>query len=196
MTSSEVERLGIELAMPLLEQWAGGRKELIIDTRRMEQREHRQRTIGDYILPACDSFTSCWEVKAEQEFTGNLFIETWSNRTTATGDDGTPMWRKGWIETLETDYMLFVFLNVRGAFKVPFIYLQRWFLHKGNFVNYREVEVKKSREQEQRNKTWGCPVPIADMLKPVCIECFAETDGRWQQVPLTFFDRRPRLVRA
>jgi hypothetical protein len=111
-----------------------------------------QKTLGD----ACAMMggkTTWFELKAEETWTGNLFLETWSNRPVS----------PGWMFTSRADYLLYYFRTEPIArlyfFHMPT--LQKWAFGEGDrsgaIYAYREVRQRKSK---QRNDTTGRCVPI------------------------------------
>lgn len=88
------------------------------------------------------------ECKSEYKETGNLFIESWSNRTAG---------RPGWLFNLtECDILLYHFLEPDGAlYTVKFSRLREF-----DFSRYREVPQSRYL---QANDTWGYLVPVNDL---------------------------------
>ena len=62
------------------------------------------------------------EIKAEERFTGNLFLETWSNKVFAY-----EYRRPGWMVTLGCDILLCYFLDKKRLYSIPFGRLWSWF---------------------------------------------------------------------
>jgi len=88
------------------------------------------------------------EVKAEAKSTGNLFIETWSNKTEG---------RRGWLYNLdECSCLIYHFLDSK-AYVIQFERLRNFDLSR--------YEEKPQHRYEQRNDTWGVLVPIADLKR-------------------------------
>lgn len=88
------------------------------------------------------------EFKAEEKWTGNLFLESWSNR---------PI-KKGWMYTNPADYLFYHFLDKDICYGFLFSKLKEYYLD--NVYRYRHVPQGKT---EQRNNTWGLLVPIEDL---------------------------------
>jgi hypothetical protein len=88
------------------------------------------------------------EVKTELEHTGNLFFETWSNKSTG---------RLGWAYTSTADEFFYLFWEAGIGYRIPEFQRVMWLFdyHRRDF---REVEQGK---HIQENDTWGCLVPIA-----------------------------------
>jgi len=86
------------------------------------------------------------EMKIEEFFTGNLFIEVWSNRKLAT---------PGWFEKLQGDWLWYYFLNNDELYTVPVAALRRWAEN-----NLRGYPLRQQTKREQLNDSWGYCVPI------------------------------------
>lgn len=174
MTQQQVEALGAEWAASLLTRWLA-KGAVLTDTRTCANREFMQRLVGDFIATLSDGVTRTVEVKTERRHTGNLFIETWSNRTVET-----EMRRDGWVFTLHADWLVYVFLDCEIAYLMPLLKLKEWCLIEGNAYLYPEKTVHLSLDGKQRNTTIGHPVPIAAMRAPVGIHAYHRTDsGLW-----------------
>lgn len=114
---------------------------------------------GDFAVHLRDGRSLVVELKTERENkTGNLFLETWSNR--AFGRQ-----RGGWMRDGVFDRLVYTFLASREVYVIDFPKLWGWFWEgpgggQGNGYRYREVA---QRVNDQRNLTCGVPVPIADL---------------------------------
>lgn len=95
MNADSTERDGDELVEPLLRSWVktGGE---FLDTREARQRAAWQRFFGDYLFREQKGKLVSVEVKTERVYTGNLFVETWSNASPIER-------REGWLTTLKAD---------------------------------------------------------------------------------------------
>lgn len=111
-----------------------------------------------------------FEVKGEGRFTGNLFLETWSNFAPGS-------WaRPGWVVTSECDWLFYYFADEERLFIIEFKPLQEWFFGVVHDNGYREVSQGK---YTQRNKTCGRLVPIKDISENVGLHELVYRDGRW-----------------
>ena len=112
-----------------------------------------QRLIGDGAFESNGELVSV-EFKVESRFTGNLFLETWSNRS---------RFKLGWLYTCQSDLLAFYFRDAADLYAMRTHALKAWVFgtdeerHRGNRHQLKEV---KQRKTEQRNDTWGllCPV--------------------------------------
>lgn len=117
----------------------------------------QQKTIGDFLI-ASQAGSYSLELKVERKFTGNLFIESWSNR-----EWGNP----GWLFTSKANRIAFYFLDQDILITVDLHSLRSWLLNKANpaIDKFTEVAIKA----DQRNDTRGYVIPIqacrdADLL--------------------------------
>jgi hypothetical protein len=105
-----------------------------------------QKTVGDVLVNSDHETVVCIEVKAEEEHTGNLFLERWSNRSRKT---------PGWLVTLDTDYLWSHFLDKDIVYEIPFLKLRQYMnQHKSEF------KLAKQKKYIQKNDTWGYLVSI------------------------------------
>lgn len=102
------------------------------------------------------------DFKIEKRYTGNLFLELWSNRN--------PFRPKvGWAVDSMCDYVVYCFLDVRKVFV----------LHKESMLKFLESNWKRYTEVTQRayaqvNVTTGVIVPVEDLAS--CIVFYRETE--------------------
>jgi hypothetical protein len=101
------------------------------------------------------------EVKAEAKFTGNLYLETWSNLDF---DRRKP----GWMFSCRADCLWTLFFDTLTLHKVNFRNLWEWSFSKGRIYDFPELPQRKA---EQLNKTFGRCVPIRVLEQ----ECGLET---------------------
>jgi len=129
-----------------------------------------QKTVGDAVMN--DRNMNVWgvEFKIEQAFTGNLFLETWSNLSRRT---------PGWMVNLNTDIVLYYFLDTGVMYSMGFRKLADWAFGKSD--NYRngervancspgriyEFPERKQRRRNQPNDTWGRLVPVVVLEREI-----------------------------
>jgi len=181
-----VETQGRLILEPFLLQKADGRL-VMFDKGPMARA--LQETVGDGVFSEAGRQ---WfvELKVEQRFTGNLFLETWSNRNLKSRDNHASLGSNpGWLLKLKADLLLYYFLDNDHLYAIDLFKLKRWAFalpgkngNDGRIWDYREVEQGAS---VQRNDTRGRIVPIADLavepgfrlLHPRDI-AFSSVDGR------------------
>lgn len=152
-----IERLGREMTHKwLLDRFVPG---TLLDTNDARQAKKWQQFIGDYIgVPRLTAAKGSkfevvgLELKTECEWTGNLFIETWAHQE-ATREE------RGWLYTLNCDYIVFAFLDVRCAVSVDFGKLRKWLLDDDCIWDCREVVVRRGHR-----KTVGRLVDIQPLI--------------------------------
>jgi hypothetical protein len=113
--------------------------------------EFLQRTLGDFTITQNTQKRSV-ELKAEQRFTGNLFLEVWSNRPART---------LGWLYTSRSDLLAYYFCDRRDLYVFSLPALQDWCFgvgeKDGNIYRYPE---KHQSKYNQLNFSFGRVTPI------------------------------------
>ena len=144
--------------------------------------EHQKR--GDILIHASDgrwgNEPATLEVKAERRFTGNLFLEQWS-------DYGR---REGWLHTSKADFICFIFLEPNPlAYLFRMERLRQWY--EQNKHSLTSVCLRTAYQEKQRNDTRGSLAPIrrlrADFIeqgwKGTTIELVAGHAIAWKNQP-------------
>ena len=108
------------------------------------------------------------EIKVERHWTGNLFLETWSNLNLADRDShyergSTP----GWLVTSRADLLLTYFLDNDDLVTVPFLRLKRWAFSSGPQGGVYAWPEKPQGRYGQLNDTWGRCVPVEHLVREV-----------------------------
>lgn len=163
----------LALVEPFLEQ--RGNRWVTTDKGRLG--EFLQRTVGDLILN--DQRGRVWsvEMKAEAKFTGNLFLEIWSNFNFSNLESYRGFGpRPGWLLTMNADLLFYHFLDCDKLFIMSLPALQRWAFCSpsknwtqpdgsgeqrqlsGRVYDFRQI---KQSAHQQKNVTVGALVPIA-----------------------------------
>lgn len=139
--ASEIEQLAEADLLPYMERtWP--------DCTYYPTRHHRiiQKVCGDWLVKRRGRVKYI-ELKAELNATGNLFIETWSNKARRTF---------GWFHYCQADWLWYYFVDDKHLYIFAMQELREW--ARSDLFKYREVP---QRKYEQRNDTWGHLVPIA-----------------------------------
>ena len=132
-----VERDGIRLLTPFLEDTT--KSGSLRNTMTLPDAAALQRTVGDFIARRfSDNQEIGIEVKTERSHTGNIFAETWSNYVDGTLTNSYE--KRGWLYTLQADFLFAVFLSNERAYLIPFPAFRRWCINDGNLSRYREKE--------------------------------------------------------
>ena len=123
-----------------------------------------QKYIGDMIGKSKSTGNAVSiEVKAEQDdATGNLFLESWSNRAHFT---------HGWMHTSQAEMLWYYFVGPQKLYTCELDKLKQWaFAHNKNRSGFSNVSRFPERVQSkymQSNDTWGWCVPVTVLLEEV-----------------------------
>lgn len=149
----DVERIAIEEVLPWLVGVCDGK---VYGT---DTSEFLQKVWGDFIARRQDKGKDreySIELKAEEEHTGNLILELWSNKKWFT---------PGWMYTSHARYLFYFFTDNKILYVIDFISLKQWFFgadgKRGAMYRFPEVTQKK---RSQANDTWGALVDV-EVLK-------------------------------
>ena len=120
-----IEERGFASLLPYLEQraWRG---QVILVAKGPLARTF-QKAFGDLLVATGQGNVVSVEVKAQRRWTGNLFLEVWSNknlddRASHTERGSTP----GWLITCRADVVGFHFLDLDAVYFLPLFRLQQW----------------------------------------------------------------------
>lgn len=119
-----------------------------------------QISVGDVLFNSDAETVWAIELKAEQRSSKNFFLEVWSNRT---------IFRPGWMWTLNTDLLLYHFIETDDVYCIDFRRLKKWFHgcgHRGRPPS-ATFEHATQAAYTQHNDTWGALVPIASVEEAV-----------------------------
>lgn len=146
--SNETERKGLAVMVPYMQRLST--KAQIVST---NGQLYLQKHVGDF-LAKIDGRMTAVECKTEEKFTGNLFLESWSNRSKGV---------RGWVDYCFADVYWYYFLDVNRLYTFPVQSLRDWAYGKGEAMGaiYRYQE--KPVLFDQLNDTWGRAVPISTL---------------------------------
>lgn len=127
-----------------------------------------QKSLGDLRVYSPKGNTNL-ELKIENRWTGNLFVEEYSNLEWGTA---------GWLFTCKADYICFYFLDTDLLYALPFNQLKRFMLEQpySRLKRYPSKMAKSSG----KNDTWGVIVPIAHVR---------DLQGYWESSPLRILNQ-------
>jgi hypothetical protein len=128
-----------------------------------------QETVGDAVFNCPRGHVWGAEFKIEKKWTGNVFLETWSNLSRKT---------PGWMIKQNADILLYYFLSRRVLYSIDFRRLCRWaFGDSSLWTNGKQPKhspgriydfpEKRQNKRKQRNDTWGRCVPHGILLQEV-----------------------------
>lgn len=144
----KVESESMKILMPLFEfSWSDNGRFVTIEKGNLAK--ELQQTYGD-VFTNLNGRVHAIEIKSEWHFTGNLFLETWSNYNV----------NPGWLFKLKSDWLFYHFLENNTLYIIDFNELRKW-TNNDNLIRFREVQQKK---YTQFNNTRGRIVPI-DILR-------------------------------
>jgi hypothetical protein len=144
-TACEVETEAMAILIPFIEQ----KSIRYVLTNKGNVSKELQKTCGDALINSDDGTIWAIEIKAERRNkTGNFYLETWSNRKWYT---------VGWMFNLNTDILLYFFLEDMLLYSIKFRDLRHWAFVKGRIYDFQE---KPQTKYSQLNDTWGRCVPI------------------------------------
>lgn len=110
-----------------------------------------QAKYGDVILNFHGEVKAI-EIKSERRYTGNLFLESWSNYPH----------KPGWMHTLDADYIFYHFIDRNILYIIDFPALKEW------AFDWKFLEIYPEKPQgkyTQLNDTRGYIVPISELMR-------------------------------
>jgi hypothetical protein len=165
-----VEQRGMAALLPFLETraWRGQ----VIQVAKGHLARHFQRTFGDLLIATGPGGVASIEIKVQRRWTGNLFLEVWSNKNL--DDRGSHVERgstPGWMITCRADVVGFHFLDADTVYFVPLFRLQQWAFGVGDQTGrIYDFPERRQRRYVQRNDSWGRIVPVDVLAREVGIK--------------------------
>lgn len=171
--SRKVEARSLALLGPFLNE-TGGRF-VLADKGKLAR--FLQETCGDLFLN--DRIGRLWgvELKAEGRWTGNLFLETWSNRNLERVEDHAARGSNpGWLLKTRADLLFYHFLDADRLVVLNTFALQRWAFRRASAKRSEQASripagelagrlydfpERRQNKYEQLNDTWGRLVPVS-----------------------------------
>jgi len=179
-----VEQHGLSSLLPYLESraWRGQ----VIQVCKGPLARHFQRTFGDLLIATGPGGVASVEIKVQRRWTGNLFLETWSNRNL--GDRGSHVERgstPGWMITCRADVVGFHFLDADTVLFLPLFRLQQWAFGAGEQLGrIYDFPERCQRRYVQPNDSWGRIVPVDVLAREVGAKRVSLRQGDlWDQLP-------------
>ena len=167
-SAKRIEAQGMAMLWPFLREQAHDGQ--LVVTNKGPLARHLQETIGDVILNTDAERFYTVEVKIEAKYTGNLFLELFSNRNlderSSNAERGINV---GWLFKLRAELLLYYFVETDDLYLIPLYRLQRWAFGSGDVPGkiWRYPQKRQSKYQ-QLNDTWGWIVPISDIDAAIC----------------------------
>lgn len=149
---------------PFLEEQADEGRYVVTDKGRLAP--FVQEVIGDVIMNKDGRMWSI-ELKAERRHTGNLFLETWSNRNL---DDPVSHAQRGsnpgWLLKSRADLFMYYFIEADILYVISGFALQRWAFGFGdNAGRIYSFPERKQSKYAQRNDTIGRTVEVSVLMR-------------------------------
>jgi hypothetical protein len=128
-----------------------------------------QKSFGDLLIATGPGSAASVEVKVQRRWTGNAWLETWSNknldhRGSHVERGSTP----GWLVTCRADVLAFHFLDLDTVHFLPLFRLQQWAFgtddRPGRVYDFPE---RRQRRYAQPNDSWGRIVPMEVLAREV-----------------------------
>lgn len=169
--ASLVEAKGMAVLGPFLKERSDGR--LVLLDKGPLARALQQESFGDAILRAKDGSARSVEIKCEDRHTGNLFLETWSNKNLDSRDDYSRYGpNPGWLMTSRADLLFYYFLDVDRLYVIDMLKLKRWAFGHYQGKYQRGGRISDFREEPQgkyvqANDTWGRLVPLEVLAREI-----------------------------
>lgn len=150
-----VEAEGLAILRPFLDERTNGRL-IMLDKGPLARA--LQQTTGDAIFQCPKGRAWSVEIKTEEKHTGNLFLESWSNRNLDTSDAYSMFGSNpGWLFKLRADLLMYYFLDTDKLYVMDFLRLKRWAFGEWRIARFPE---RQQGRREQLNDSWGWCVPV------------------------------------
>lgn len=153
----------MSVLLPYLSERSSG----LVITSKGRLARYLQLEVGDVLFNTPDEKLWAAEIKAEERWTGNLFLETWSNRNFSDRDSHAERGsNRGWMDHCRADLLLYYFLDADWLYTVDLFRLKQWAFgfggQDGHIYDYPE---RAQSKYGQRNETCGRLVPIEDLAR-------------------------------
>lgn len=159
-----VEARGMARLIPFLEEQSGGR---LVLTDKGRLGPMLQQIVGDVLFNSRESGKVFGvEVKVEERWTGNLFLEVWSNRNLDNRDSHARLGSNpGWMLKLQSDLLFYYFLDADRLVVLDVFALKRWaFGRDGQGGHIHEHRQAVQTKRAQMNSTVGHVVPVKTLI--------------------------------
>lgn len=150
-----VEAEGLAILRPFLDEQSNGRL-VMLDKGPLARA--LQQTTGDCVFQCPKGRAWSVEIKTEEKHTGNLFLESWSNRNLENADEqGLLGSSPGWMLKLRADLLLYYFLDTDTLYALDFFKLRQWAFKDWRITLFSE---RPQGKRVQENDAWGWCVPV------------------------------------
>lgn len=108
-----------------------------------------QKSLGDAIRIKHGQYKTV-EYKIEEKWTGNLYVEEWSNKSK---DEKLYPSTPGWLNTCNSDYIWYYFCDKRMLYTTKPSRLRK-------LIEENDFKMLKQKKHKQKNESWGYIVPV------------------------------------
>lgn len=169
--AKSIELRSLQVLLPFIEENSGGR---FVVTDKGPLAKAFQEQCGDVLFNSASGRLYGVELKAEQKHTGNLFLETWSNRNlddvAKHGERGS---NPGWMVKVRADLLFYHFLDVDALYILPLFRLKQWAFgtatEPAHIYDYPE---RPQGRYSQLNDTHGRLVPLTVLKAAGLVKVF------------------------
>jgi hypothetical protein len=177
----EIEAAGNVILLPYLRERADG---ALVLTNKGTLAKWLQESVGDVLMNVEERLFAV-ELKCEQAFTGNLFLEVWSNRNLERRESHAERGQNpGWMFKSRADLLLTYFLDVDRLYSVDLFVLKQWFFGHGDSMGaiHRPHFAPKRTRSDQLNDTFGSCVPIELLCRELPARAIKQTSVRQREI--------------
>lgn len=158
-----VEAQANAVLLPYLQEVSSGR---LVLTNKGTLAKWLQESVGDALLMR-DERLYAVELKAERKHTGNLFLETWSNRNLESRASHAERGQTpGWLMKIRADLLLYYFIDADMLYSLDVLSLKRWVFGHGDGTGMwgsGRLRERRQGQYAQMNDTWGVLAPVAQL---------------------------------
>ena len=149
-----IEKQGMNVLLPFIESKAyqGRIVPLFGNAQNKEIQQY-----GDILMGTESNKYITIDLKIESRFTGNFFIETWSNKS---------RFNQGWVYKCRSDRIFYYFLDKpEMLYSIVTEKFKEWlFASVGNKPRLFSFSEVKQSKYDQMNDTWGVIIPVEAAL--------------------------------
>ncbi len=154
-----------------------------------------QESVGDVILSTKDEqILFSVELKAEKKHTGNIFLETWSNKNLANRKSHAERGQNvGWLMKIRADLLLYYFIDVDMLYAFDVFSLKRWVFGDEKSAgkwSTGQLQERRQSKHSQMNDTWGVLASLVHLHEELPPRAMKTTKVRQRTIegmdPVTF----------
>lgn len=150
----KIEKQGMDVLLPFIisRAYQGRAVPLFGNAQNKELQQY-----GDILMSTESDKYMTIDLKIESRFTGNFFIETWSNKS---------RFNQGWVYKCRSDRIFYYFLDKPEVlYSIVTEKFKEWlFASVGNKPRLFSFSEVKQSKYDQMNDTWGVIIPVEAAL--------------------------------